>query len=348
MAPFTSTSEFAAVCAAPDDDGPRLVLADALSEAGDPRGEFITLQVGAGRRGAKGLARQREKALIVAHGQSWAPRGLTDVVFTRGFVSAGSLWGEADPTDPTWQLVERLSLSEGRGAALLEVGLQSLSSLEGLRQTGLDWMLRGSLRPRLLTLSTVGLEPLELVRKAGPFLPNLVKLVCDDIPQSGEPQLDALLRAVPAGLRRLRVPAAELDLKRALALLARLRPSLALELSYGRCAIELSGGKVRRSSLPSRRLDTIAVWVFASKRQVAIRKSPETECCGAASGKSATGSSLTSLKTRTPFEDAATRCSPDRDDLVGALAPVSPRHRLATIAPSTGSCCIVTSVIASR
>ena len=35
---------FAEVLANPDDDGPRLVLADRLIEAGDPRGEFIQLQ----------------------------------------------------------------------------------------------------------------------------------------------------------------------------------------------------------------------------------------------------------------------------------------------------------------
>lgn len=36
---------FRAVYEAPDDDGPRLVLADVLMEAGDPRGEFIALQL---------------------------------------------------------------------------------------------------------------------------------------------------------------------------------------------------------------------------------------------------------------------------------------------------------------
>ena len=36
---------FAEVFADPANDDKRLVLADALSEAGDPRGEFITLQL---------------------------------------------------------------------------------------------------------------------------------------------------------------------------------------------------------------------------------------------------------------------------------------------------------------
>lgn len=33
-----------AVLDAPDDDGPRMVVADALQAAGDPRGEFIAIQ----------------------------------------------------------------------------------------------------------------------------------------------------------------------------------------------------------------------------------------------------------------------------------------------------------------
>ena len=38
-------SLFAAVYARPADDGARQVLADALQELGDPRGEFISLQL---------------------------------------------------------------------------------------------------------------------------------------------------------------------------------------------------------------------------------------------------------------------------------------------------------------
>ena len=61
-------AQFDAICAAPDSDGPLQVLADMLSEAGEPLGEFITIQVAAGQRGAKGLARQREKTLLTTHG----------------------------------------------------------------------------------------------------------------------------------------------------------------------------------------------------------------------------------------------------------------------------------------
>lgn len=97
-----------------DDDGQRLVHADALQSAGDPRGEFIAVQcelqrLGLGRRtpswdwigdalvdfdaiDAKKLRtlRAREKALLDEHEQRWASAALRvvrKVTFERGFIS---------------------------------------------------------------------------------------------------------------------------------------------------------------------------------------------------------------------------------------------------------------------
>ena len=62
---------FRAVYEAPRDDARRLVLADALQTAGDPRGEFIALQmrgsVIARRRSDKLLARHRASFLLALH-----------------------------------------------------------------------------------------------------------------------------------------------------------------------------------------------------------------------------------------------------------------------------------------
>ncbi len=55
---------YAAVYAAPTDDGPRRVLADALLEAGDPRGELIALQLSGGDP-------ERVEALLKKHGEKW-------------------------------------------------------------------------------------------------------------------------------------------------------------------------------------------------------------------------------------------------------------------------------------
>lgn len=66
---------FEAVLAAPFDDAPRLVYADSLSEADDPRGEFIAVQcrLAAGRLRQKDaqVARAREAQLLAAHSEEW-------------------------------------------------------------------------------------------------------------------------------------------------------------------------------------------------------------------------------------------------------------------------------------
>lgn len=53
----------AAIYAAPDDDGPRMVFADALTERGDARGEFIALQLGRARGAATPAQVMREREL---------------------------------------------------------------------------------------------------------------------------------------------------------------------------------------------------------------------------------------------------------------------------------------------
>jgi uncharacterized protein (TIGR02996 family) len=52
----------AAVIAAPDDDGPRLVLADYLIQRGDPRGELIVVQCKLARDGLRADLRAQERA----------------------------------------------------------------------------------------------------------------------------------------------------------------------------------------------------------------------------------------------------------------------------------------------
>jgi uncharacterized protein (TIGR02996 family) len=101
------------VLAHPDDDVPRRILADWLSERGDPRGELIAVQCELAVRGAHDPERRdlerRELDLLKAHGNRWiAELGLTDVkaarprgpiehmvgptvVFRRGFPDEASL-----------------------------------------------------------------------------------------------------------------------------------------------------------------------------------------------------------------------------------------------------------------
>ena len=75
-----------AVYASPDDDGPRLVCADAWMEMGDLRGEFVALQI---RGDEDSLA--RSEALLLAHKRRWLGP-ILDVlarppIFERGFLA---------------------------------------------------------------------------------------------------------------------------------------------------------------------------------------------------------------------------------------------------------------------
>jgi uncharacterized protein (TIGR02996 family) len=77
---LTADALLAAVCAAPDDDLPRLAFADYLEESGDPaavaRAEFIRVQCEVARpddHDERWLNRLliREKALLAVHAQQW-------------------------------------------------------------------------------------------------------------------------------------------------------------------------------------------------------------------------------------------------------------------------------------
>ena len=60
----------AAIYADPDDDAPRHVLADALIDRGDPRGEFISMQLARGRKDVRiareWLSSKRQPVRLVA------------------------------------------------------------------------------------------------------------------------------------------------------------------------------------------------------------------------------------------------------------------------------------------
>ncbi|HEY1551044.1 MAG TPA: TIGR02996 domain-containing protein [Kofleriaceae bacterium] len=83
----------AAIIASPDDDTPRSVYADWLLERGDPRGEFIALQLehAAGRSTRAKLVREGE--LLRAHGEAWGgaiAKWFIWPAFERGFFAGGT------------------------------------------------------------------------------------------------------------------------------------------------------------------------------------------------------------------------------------------------------------------
>jgi uncharacterized protein (TIGR02996 family) len=96
-----------AVIDRPDDDTLRLVYADWLQERGDPRAEFIRVQVALARAAPDdphlGALRSRERELLDAHAHDWcAPHGLEPerCEFRRGFVEAVDLRADEFLKDP--------------------------------------------------------------------------------------------------------------------------------------------------------------------------------------------------------------------------------------------------------
>ncbi len=104
----------------PRDEGRRAVLADALQSTGDPRGEFIALQVAIDEGRADASAEKRAKALLDQHIDSWSG-GLPAVErasreFRRGFLVAVSFKPDSEHLPQSlerneWRTIERLNIN---------------------------------------------------------------------------------------------------------------------------------------------------------------------------------------------------------------------------------------------
>lgn len=153
---------FEAVYADPGADAPRLVLADALMERDDLRGEFIALQLrlAEGARGAKLLERERE--LIETHWRAW----LSDLPgiqrlgldLHRGFLRGCAYQPSGKGTSsPLWRTVEWLRVVNPKNPVELGApGLAGVKRLEGLDGACLSEVLGGDDKPRLEELEFAG------------------------------------------------------------------------------------------------------------------------------------------------------------------------------------------------
>jgi len=89
----THEALLAAVYENPQEDAPRMVLADYLQQRDDPRGEFIALDLVASPSREQ---KRRRAALLKEHGKAWFPEALQrvvnrDAVYERGFLGRGTL-----------------------------------------------------------------------------------------------------------------------------------------------------------------------------------------------------------------------------------------------------------------
>lgn len=96
----------AEIYAHPDDDAARSVYADYLQDKGDPRGEFIALQLADAQP-------ERQAELLKEYTARWLGPMATQIkrtglVWERGFVVAGEALYTEEPPDPAWRLVREL------------------------------------------------------------------------------------------------------------------------------------------------------------------------------------------------------------------------------------------------
>ncbi|MFO0735468.1 MAG: TIGR02996 domain-containing protein [Labilithrix sp.] len=105
---------YARIYADPTDDEPRAVLADLLLQRGDPRGEFIALQMG--RHGTDRPATPAERKLVQQWGRTWLGP-LDDVLlkegveYERGFLARCRFAGGEAAGAKEWMTVTHLDVS---------------------------------------------------------------------------------------------------------------------------------------------------------------------------------------------------------------------------------------------
>ena len=182
----------AAIVDHPDDDGPRLVYADALLERRDARGELIVLQVARARaRGRVSKEGREREAELLASQRTILLGPLRDVVaksglrFERGFLVACRATGRI-PAHPFTRLLERVQLDQGfeRGARF-----DALVSAEGPPPPARD--LLPKVAPRLRRWKVDGGQHLALIEAM-----RSLALEELSIARLDAPRLDAALGAL--------------------------------------------------------------------------------------------------------------------------------------------------------
>lgn len=175
--PPATESLYAPIWASPGDHALRQVLADRLLEQGDPRGEFISLQLA-------GASPKRQRALLKAHGRQWLG-ALAEVVdlkeqpplFEQGFVTEVSVRAVKAAQfllasdAPEWGTVRRVRRGLQRFGksmtGLQDAGLVKLEALKAVVREALPLTLRSLV---VAALPDQAVEVLEQFTKPPPWL----------------------------------------------------------------------------------------------------------------------------------------------------------------------------------
>lgn len=258
----------AAIYANPDDDGPRMVFADVLVEAGDPYGELIALQLARARGGAiRTKAENRERSLLREAGTAWTAALVADhasqIELARGFPFRASTY-RATYTPPAWATIEELGLA----TTATVVASDQLRALRRLRAVPLEMIanIRLPEPARLEELAIVGSAWVlpQLADLATPLAPK--RLGLQGVVFTALPELAGKLASWPIARRTSEIVLASTgkDLQVALAIL-RAAPQLAcvellgafsfafgtsgLRVRVGRDRLELALGPAKTAKL---------------------------------------------------------------------------------------------------
>jgi hypothetical protein len=228
-----------------------MVFADAMIELGDPRGEFVQLQL---QRDASAVQRRREKELLAAHRRAWLGE-LQHIIrrceFERGFLASCELIPDNRELArrlagrPAWSTVHTLA---GCATIALHREMRELRTLDfdarvaaAVEQHPAAWeeLLLGDARP-IETLrygAPVG-DPGEVAALAScRALPQLRSLAAQAPRTTQAPQVRAWAEAILAGTAARRVAELELVFSRDLA-----------------APLGMLGGLLERASAPTLRL----------------------------------------------------------------------------------------------
>ncbi|HLL25694.1 MAG TPA: TIGR02996 domain-containing protein, partial [Kofleriaceae bacterium] len=250
----------------PDDDEPRLVYADFLSERGDPRGELIVLQCKLARLDRDDDERRwmdvRMRALLDAHRATWRA-GLDDIpTLGLGYLERG--------------FVRRVALYEEPFVAHAESLLAAAPMLEAVYLRGTEWATPPRVPPELVQLREVqlGSTAFALAALASPYVENIECLQfaseCD-----GPRIVEALARVRLPRLRSLDLGGTRAGRHGVAALLA--WPGLAqlTHLDLSNCELDDVGELVGSPNIGKLELLSLAANPLGRRGALAVLTSPQ-------------------------------------------------------------------------
>ena len=142
--PKSANELLAEVLADPEADAPRMVYADWLTQAGDPRGEFIALQLERDRlgEGAPAQLAERKAELLKKHKKAWVGEfagtrieyGFEGGVLRAGWNAFGDKCALALAASPILRSLTKLQLRSSKitakGKSVLEASVRKAVELE--------------------------------------------------------------------------------------------------------------------------------------------------------------------------------------------------------------------------